>query len=246
MRIDQYFLPAFAVLVFACGGQTARNALETEANLPQEEDDPWTVLFDGSDLDSWHKYGGDDVGEAWTIQNGTLHFDPSIKDDEGNTLGGDIVTDATFGNSEMELEWKISPCGNSGIIYNVIESANLPHPYLSGPEMQVLDNSCHPDAKIYTHRAGDLYDMIAGDSTAVKPAGEWNAIRLVVSDGEVEHWMNGQMVVEYNNQGDGWTEMIANSKFKDYGEFGSVTSGHIALQDHGDPVWYRNVRVREL
>ena len=244
MRIDYFFLPAFAALVFACGGKTTPTA---EAPAPATaETSAWTTLFDGTSLDGWHKYGGDDVGEAWRIEQGTLHFDPSVKEQDADA-GGDIVTDDSFDDYELELEWKIGPCGNSGIIYNVIENKELAYPWLSGPEMQVLDNSCHPDAKIYTHRAGDLYDMIAGDSTAVKPAGEWNKVRLVVTDGRVEHWLNGKQVVEYANTGDTWAALIADSKFKDFGEqFGSVTGGKISLQDHGDPVWYRNIRIRNL
>jgi len=248
MRLQFLVLPAFAALVYACGG----NGVEAEntATLTAKEgvgEDDWEILFNGSNLDAWHKYGGDDVGEAWVIQNGTLYLDTSEKNENGVVVGGgDIVTDEAYNDYELELEWKIGPCGNSGIIYNIVESEKNDYMWLTGPEMQVLDNTCHPDAKIYKHRAGDLYDMIAADSTAVNPAGEWNKIRLVVTDDKVEHWMNGQKVVEYTPQGDTWTSMIANSKFKDFEDFGKSTSGLIGLQDHTDPVWYRNIRVREL
>jgi hypothetical protein len=248
MRAEYLILPAFALLVYACGGQPT----ETEAPVPMPDgtenaESAWEVLFDGSNLDSWHKYGNDDVGEAWEIQDGALYLNTTNKNDEGQVIGGgDIVTEESFNDYELELEWKIGACGNSGIIYNVTESDTIPYPWLTGPEMQILDNSCHPDAKIYKHRAGDLYDMIAGDSLAVRPAGEWNQIRLVVTDERVEHWMNGQLVVSYQPQGEAWNEMIAKSKFKDFALFGKTTSGQIALQDHGDPVWFRNIRIREL
>lgn len=248
MRLQYFLLPAFAALIFACGGK----AKEVTSEVSQAADtatnaDEWEVLFDGKNLDAWHKYGGDDVGEAWTIEDGMLHLDASNKDENGAIIGGgDIVTDEVYNDYELQLEWKIGPCGNSGIIYNIVETADNDFMWLTGPEMQVLDNSCHPDAKIYKHRAGDLYDMIAADSLAVKPAGEWNAIRLIVTDEKVEHWMNGQKVVEYVPSGDTWTAMVAGSKFKDFKDFGKSTSGKIGLQDHSDPVWYRNIRIREL
>ena len=248
MRIDLFFLPVFALIVLACGAKDSTSALDETAaeTMAAPAEKEWVSLFDGTSLTGWHKYGGEAPGSAWKAENGMLSFDPSVKDEAGNTLGGDIVTDQAFANYEFELEWNIGACGNSGIIYNVIERDGLDYPWLSGPEMQILDNSCHPDAKIYKHRAGDLYDMIAGDSTAVKPAGEWNSIRLVVKDGHVEHWMNGQKLVEYANTGEGWADMIAKSKFKDFEFFGNATLGKISLQDHGDPVSFRNIRIREL
>lgn len=247
MRLQYLLLPAFALLVFACGGKKSEVVSEvTPVQDTASDAGDWEVLFDGTNLDAWHKYGGDDIGEAWIIQDGVLHLNASNKDENGAVIGGgDIVTDESYNDYELELEWKIGPCGNSGIIYNIVETEKNDYMWLTGPEMQVLD-PCHPDGKIYKHRAGDLYDMIAADSTAVNPPGEWNKVRLVVSDDKVEHWMNGQKVVEYVPQGDTWTEMIANSKFKDFPDFGKSTSGLIGLQDHSDPVWYRNIRIREL
>ena len=249
MRSEHYLLPLFALLVFACGDRanTAAEAdVEPVDTLAAGDEPSYDMLFNGQDLSGWHKYGGGPVGSAWKVDNGSLYLDVSNKNDQGVVGGGDIVTDESYEDYELILEWKIAECGNSGIIYNVIEEPDLAYPWMSGPEMQVLDNSCHPDAKIYTHKAGDLYDMISGDSTAVKPAGEWNEARLVVTDGKVEHWLNGVKMVEYANSGDSWKAMIAKSKFKDMPRFGSATGGKIALQDHGDGVWYRNIRVREL
>ena len=112
--------------------------------------------------------------------------------------------------------------------------------------MQILDNSCHPDARHKTHMAGDLYDMISCKYITVKPAGEWNKIRLIKNKGHVEHWMNGVKVVEYEMYNDQWKEMIAKSKFKEYTSFGKAARGKIALQDHDDKVWFRNIKIREL
>ena len=255
MKFESLLLPAFAIAVYACGSRNASAdaaaAAQTDSLAVIDEAatdyESWESLADGSSYSGWHKYGGGPTGAAWKVTPaGEFMLDASIKDDNGIVGGGDIVTDEAFEDYELELEWKISPCGNSGIIYNVVEEQGLDYPWLTGPEMQVLDNSCHPDAKIYKHKAGDLYDLIAGDSTVVKPAGEWNVARLVNQSGHVEHWLNGVKLVEYDNTGDGWRKQIANSKFKDMPRFGKSTAGHIALQDHGDAVWYRNIRIREL
>lgn len=112
--------------------------------------------------------------------------------------------------------------------------------------MQVLDNACHPDALIEKHRAGDLYDLIACKYETVKPAGQWNKVRLINRNGKVEHWLNGRKVVEVDMTGEDWKKLISGSKFKDMPAFGKATKGKIALQDHGDKVWYRNVKIREL
>ena len=258
MRIDYFFLPAFAALVFACGGRgdgdtavaSATDAASALGSPAQDDAAEFESLFDGASLDAhWHTYGGGDVGAAWAIaeDGGSFHLDAAEKDADGHVVGGgDIVTDASFDAYELILEWRIADCGNSGIIYNVTESEEYPYPWMTGPEMQILDDTCHPDAKIRTHRAGDLYDMVEGDSTAVRPAGEWNEARLVVRDGRVEHHLNGVRMVGYANEGEAWEAMIAESKFAEMPGFGKTTGGRIALQDHGDEVHFRNVRVREL
>ena len=253
MRTEYLLLPAFAALVFACGGRPteaeatpATDAARLGAHGQAGDFEP---LFDGESLDAhWHAYGGGDVGAAWRIADDgeAFYLDASAKTDGRIDGGGDIVTDATFDEYELALEWRIAECGNSGVIYNVTESEEYPYPWMTGPEMQILDNACHPDAEIVTHRAGDLYDMIAGDSTTVRRAGEWNEARLVVREGQVEHYLNGTLMASYANVGEEWTSMIAESKFAEMPGFGKATGGRIALQDHGDEVWFRDVRVREL
>ena len=200
----------------------------------------WQLLFDGKTTNGWRNYRQKNINNGWQAKDGTLAFNPKKKN------GGDIITEGQYENFELILEWKISPCGNSGIFFNVVESENAESVYHTGPEMQVLDNTCHPDARIETHRAGDLYDMIACKYETVKPAGQWNEVRLLVNNGKVEQWLNGKKLVEYEMFTEAWTNMIANSKFKDMPEFGKARKGHIALQDHSDPVWFRNIKIREL
>ncbi|MEM9930504.1 MAG: DUF1080 domain-containing protein [Bacteroidota bacterium] len=253
MHIKQLGFLAALLLLAACGDSNtaASESTTAPASSPPPAaavapDDGWTDLFNGKDLTGWHTYGKEGVGAAWKIDDGAIHLDVANKDGWQAEGGGDIVTDESYANYELELEWKIGECGNSGIIYNIVETDEYDDPWLTGPEMQVLDNTCHPDAKIKTHRAGDLYDFISVAEENVKPAGEWNQVKLVVTDGKVEHWLNGKKQVEYVNKGPEWEAMIKETKFKDFSAFGMSTSGKISLQDHGDAVWYRNIRIRNL
>jgi cytochrome c len=213
-----------------------------------EQNDGWKLLFDGVTTNGWHNYNKTTIGKSWIVEDGAIALD-ARKNAEGHWQapdGGDILTTDSFENFELNLEWKISPCGNSGIIYNIVESPENDYPWQTGPEMQVLDNSCHPDTRFVTHRAGDLYDMIECKYVTVKPSGEWNKVRLIKNKGKVEHWLNGVKVVEFSMYTDEWFKMIKNSKFKDMASFGRSTKGKIALQDHGDKVWYRNIKIKTL
>ena len=157
-----------------------------------------------------------------------------------------VVTDQTYQNYEFYVEWKVASCGNSGIIYNVIEDDQYGEAYLTGPEMQILDNSSHTDGQYLAHRAGDLYDMIPAAFVTANGPNDWNRVRLIVKEGHVEHWLNGYKLLEFDMWDDMWDERIKNSKFKEMPAFGTGRSGHIVLQDHRDEVWFRNIKIRSL
>lgn len=214
------------------------NALNTLSETEKAEG--WELLFDGQTIDKFKTFNKDSLGACWYIDDSAIHFDPS------RTGRGDIITREEYENYEFKIEWRISNCGNSGIMFNVVEDEKYCCPYMTGPEMQVLDNTCHPDSKYRTHRAGDLYDMIESKIETVKPAGEWNKVRIKSLNGELEFWLNGYKIVEFTMHNDEWTERIANSKFKEWEDFGTARSGHIALQDHDDKVWFRNIKIRKL
>lgn len=207
----------------------------------EEQKDGWMLLFDGKTTKGWRNYNKDGIGSAWKAVEGELVLDPA-----SGTGGGDIITEAEYENYELSLEWKISACGNSGIMFNVVEDQKYPSPWLTGPEMQVLDNSCHPDAKIHKHRAGDLYDLIACSTETVKPAGQWNHVRLIANAGNYEFWLNGTKVVTFTMHTPEWNQLVAGSKFKDFPDFAKARKGHLALQDHGDKVWFRNIKIKVL
>lgn len=224
--------------------ETMANNMLTE----QEKAAGWQLLFDGETTEGWRNFKKETIGSSWKVEDGTLTLASTQKEDGHWQAadGGDIMTEEEYENFDFRLEWKIAPCGNSGIIYNVVEADKHDHVWQTGPEMQILDNTCHPDAKIPTHRAGDLYDLIETNYVTVRPAGQWNKVRIVSNNGKLEHWLNGHKVVETEMFTEEWRKMIANSKFKDMPDFGKAKKGHISLQDHGDRVWFRNIKIKRL
>jgi hypothetical protein len=203
-------------------------------------------LFDGSTLNGWAKYGGGEVGKAWKVQDGSIYLDATNKADWQTGDGGDIVTTEEFDNFHLKYEWKIAPNGNSGLIFFVHEAPEYNYPWQTGLEMQVLDNDGHPDAKITTHRAGDLYDLIESSEETVKPFGEWNLAEIIADNGKLELHLNGVMVVSTTMWTPEWEALVAKSKFKDMAGFSKYKKGKISLQDHGDEVWFRNIEIKKL
>ena len=205
----------------------------------------WKLLFDGTTTKGWHTYLRDTVGSRWRVQDGAIIFDPS----QPQNGGGDLVTNDVYENYELNLEWKISKGGNSGIIFDVQENPKYSDTYLTGPEMQVLDNINADDNKKQNHLAGCLYDM-AGDSTVSKPhpVGEWNQVRLIQNKGHLTFWLNGIQTFDGQIGSDEWNKMVAGSKFRNkaFADFAKVANGKIALQQHPGSSGWRNIKIRQL
>jgi len=201
-------------------------------------------LFDGKTTKGWHSYGKNYAGAGWKAENGVLHFDPDAAKDG---QGGDLVTNAEYANFHLKLDWKIAPNGNSGILFYVKDdAAKYPNTFSTGLEMQVLDNDGHPDGKITKHRAGDLYDLIQSKSEPVKPVGEWNSAEIISKNVKLTLILNGVVVVETVLWDDTFKKLIDGSKFATWPGFGTFKKGKIALQDHGNSVWYRNIVLKQL
>jgi hypothetical protein len=200
----------------------------------------WTALFDGKNLAHWKSYNKEKLSDQWKIQGNEL-----VLTGKG---AGDLITKKEYQNFELELEWKISEGGNSGIFFCVIEDPKYKNTYDTGPEMQILDDERHPDANLGkngSRKAGSLYDIIP-TSVKANPAGQWNKVKIIMKDGHVQFFLNNQKNVEFQMWGEEWNKMVEDSKFKGWEAFGKSKKGHIALQDHGDEVHFRNIRIREI
>jgi hypothetical protein len=235
-------MTAFLVCLTLLGGCDPET--DQEENMSQETAGEWTVLFNGKDLSGWRSYGEASAGSAWIVEGDALVLD--VDDSTTAMTGGDLITEGQYENFELELEWKISSGGNSGIFFGVREIEGQNVAYETGIEMQVLDDANHADGARAETSAGACYSLYAATEDVVRPVGEYNKVRLVVRDGTVEHWLNDHKIVEYTIGSDDWSSRVAASKFADWEHFARYRKGHIALQDHTDRVWFRNIRIREL
>lgn len=228
-------LAALALLA-GCGGPTGASGGQDAADSPG-----WTDLFDGETLDGWHGYARADAPAAWSVtDDGLLMMTPGSDD------GGDLVAPGTYGDFELEVEWRIAECGNSGIFYRGAESEALAPIYRTAIEMQVLDD-CHPDGAYPSHRNGSLYDLYTPTADASRPG--WNTSRVRAEGNRIVQSLNGQTIVEAEVGSDEWDARLAVSKFRDaetFPDFGARPAGIVALQDHGDTLWVRTVRIRSL
>jgi len=241
-------------VVVACAGKRGASADSGQSDTGQSAgaatvsgasgasgaaDTAWVALVDAT-ASHWRGYKRQDLPAAWKVVGDTLAFTP-VAD---TSQRGDIVTRDQYGDFELAYEWKVPPGGNSGVYYRADE--DHAHGWETGPEMQVLDNKRHPDGKTPLTSAGAAYALYAPSEDVTRPAGEWNEARIVARGPHVEHWLNGKKVVEYEQGSADWQKRMKTSKFNAMPDYGKRMSGHIVLQDHGDPVWYRNIRIRRL
>ncbi|SHI35608.1 protein of unknown function [Arenibacter nanhaiticus] len=242
-----------AILTIGCKEKTTNAPKEqpmenanTEMSTKPDQGE-WKVLFDGTNFDAWKGYGQEGVEDAWKIEEGAMVFYPPKERKEGANYN--LVSKEEFRNFVLSIDWKISEGGNSGVFWGVREIPSLSEAYQSGPEIQVLDNEKHPDAKNgTTHQAGALYDMIAPSKDVTNPVGEWNTFVITVNhnanQGSVV--LNGEVIVEFPVNGEPWNEMVEKSKFKGWEHFGKYATGKIGLQDHGDIVSFKNIKIKSL
>lgn len=204
---------------------------------PEEAREGFVLLFDGKSTDAWRGYKRPDLPPGWSAVEGELRCTPGKE-------GGDIVTREQYGDFDFRIEFKISEGGNSGLIFRVSEDAESS--YMTGPEFQILDDANHPASVNPLVAAGSNYALHARTKSTLKPHGEWNAARIVAKGAHIEHWLNGEKIVEYELWTEDWKKRVAASKFGAMKGYGMNKTGHLALQDHGDLVGFRSIRVKRL
>ena len=200
------------------------------------QNNEWQSLFNGQDLQGWRNYNQQSISEKWIVEDGTIHLT-----EKG---GQHIVYDQPFKDFELKLQWKISERGNSGIFIRSSEGDQ--YPWMSGVEMQILDDEKHPNGKNPLTKAGSCYDLIAAPVGAVNKAMEWNDVHIIVKGSHYQFFLNGVKTADFDVESAEWKALIASSKFKKYPGFSENKQGFICLQDHADPVWFRNIKIREL
>jgi Domain of Unknown Function (DUF1080) len=248
--VKQFFLFAGALFfLIACNNSNSNNQSPTDSSSANTSstDSGWISLFDGNSLKGWHTYGKPIAGSAWNVDSSSIHLQSGAKNGYQTAGGGDLITDSVFGDFDVKLEWKISKKGNSGIIFYVQEdTSKYKETWNTGMEMQVCDKDSNEDAHSFKHEAGDLYDLIPSTVMSAKAYNEWNKVEIVSNKGKLDLFLNGVHIISTTLWDDKWKQLIAGSKFKDMPGFGTFATGHIALQDHGEEVWYRNIIAKKL
>lgn len=202
----------------------------------------WRLLFNGRNLDGWRSYGGGRPSASWVVRDGTL----TLTANSHKMSGADLVTADSYGAFELTLDWKLEQGGNSGVLYLARNMPRTKFIYETGLEMQILDDVGHPDGKFPSHRAGALYDLTTPPQGAARPVRSWNHARLLVEPGHIRQWLNGVPTADVSYGDATWRARVAGSKFSTMPLFGTFDRGMIGLQDHGEPVAFRNIKIRQL
>jgi hypothetical protein len=222
--------------------KTGADAAQTQAAASAPESE-WIELFDGKSLAGWHGYNKTGEVNNWTIADGALVCLGAAKD----AHGGDIVSDQKFENFELTWDWKVDKGSNSGVMYHVVEDPKYKAPYETGPEYQIIDDIGFPEKLEPWQQAGADYAMnVANEKKKLQPVGEWNASKIVYNKGHVEHWLNGEKIVEFEVNSPAWKKEKAEGKWKDYPDYASAQTGAIALQDHGNKAYFKNIKIKQL
>lgn len=231
-------------------GSSITATSENKANSLSEEEKSqgWRLLFSGENLDGWKRYGADSIGPLWSVEDGAIKCGGEGLGEGSGEHGGSLMTTSQFGNFELSFEWKISEGGNSGVLYHVVEKPEYKHDYETGPEYQVMDDAGWTGESLKPEQlAGGNYDMYApNDKKKLNAVGEWNTGKIVYNNGHVEHWLNGEKVVEFEESSDDFKKRYEKSKWTGFPGWNKSKTGAISLQDHGAAVWYRNLKIREL
>ena len=239
MKRNFLFIGLVAYLLMSgCSTTPEDNTLSS-----QEKEEGWKLLFDGETTNGWRGYNSTEIPQAWSAVEGTL-----MSAGEGGDIGGDIITTEKYDNFDLKLDWKLSPEGNSGIMYHVIEAPELKATYYSGPEYQIIDDIGFPGGVTPYNSTGADYAMTPADTTqkVLHPIGEWNSSQITFNNGTVTHYLNGKKIVEFTAWTDEWKENVSKAKWNNYPAYGQAKIGFIALQDHGSQIWFKNIKVKEL
>jgi hypothetical protein len=238
------------ILMISCSGEKKQTESVSEEPAEAEvKDDGWVDIFDGETLNGWKRYNKDDIGPLWQVQDGMIYFNGSGLGEGSGEDGGTLITVKQYGNFEFSVDWKIAEGGNSGLLYHIVEKPEYTHAYNTGPEYQLLDDNnwkSEEPLKDFNSVAAN-YDMHAPSTEKkLKPSGEWNTSKIVYNNGHVEHWLNGEKVLEFEEGSEDWKERYENSKWVEYPGWCQYKTGSLGLQDHGANLWFRNIKAKEL
>jgi hypothetical protein len=228
-------IPRAMVLFLAAAGSWRGLAAEDNTLSDEEKKAGWKLLFDGKTSDGWRGYKKDKFPDGWKVQDGMI---------SRVTGGGDIVTVDQYESFELLIDWRITEGSNSGVMYRVQETEKTP--YMTGPEIQILDDDKHKVSKTSLTATGSCYALYPPTKDAVKPIGEWNRFRILLNHNKAEHWLNGEKICQYEVGSEEWNKKVEGSKFKEWTGFAKSSKGYIDLQDHGGRVDFKNIKIRVL